>query len=144
MLSNKQVNGILSDILNEDFAPIDVESSHLETIQYTDKLYVKFLNGTVYEYDNVPEDLAFEMTQASSKGRYFWRNIRGRYPYRKIDDIPKLTTVPLGYQFRAPDGDVYIWRGQQWVNTRSGRIATRAIKEKITDIVLSLESRKKK
>lgn len=131
-------------MLLEAFAPIDVESSHLHTVQYTDKLYIQFLNGAIYEYDSVPEDLAYAMTRAVSKGKFFWRYIRGQYPYRKVKTIPKLDAVPVGYRFRAPDGDIYLWRGAQWVNTRTGRIATRAVRAKITEIVLRMEAIKNK
>lgn len=126
-------------LFNEAFSPRDVDSSHLSTIEYTDRLYVTFTNGAIYEYLGVPEDLAFKMTQAPSKGKFFWRFIRNQYSYRRIKEIPKLATVPVGYKFKAPDNDTYVWRGAQWVNTRTGRIATRQVRELISEIVLKIE-----
>lgn len=125
-------------IVNEAFAPEDVISSHLETVAYTDKLYIKFYNGKIYEYDDVPEDLAYEMLSQPSKGVYFWKHIRGKYPYRIVPDMPTYS-APIGYKFRAPDGDIYKWRGAMWVNTRTGRVATRAVRDKITQVVQKME-----
>ena len=131
------------DLIAEAFAPTDVISSHLETVAYTDKLYIKFLNGYIYEYDDVPEDLAYEMLSQPSKGVFFWRHIRGKFPYRRVSSMPEYS-APIGYLFRAPDGDVYKWRGAQWVNTRTGRVATRVVKDKINQVVQHLERYKNK
>lgn len=48
------------------------------------------------------------------------------------------TEVPVGYEFRAPDGDTYVWRGQQWVNSRTKRMASRNIRDKMTQIAKRL------
>lgn len=143
----------LLDQLNEAFAPIEVESSHITSVAYiNDKLYVTFYTGKIYEYDDVTEDEATQMMDASSKGRFMWRNIRQTKPYREVHEIPELPpeqnelpavnvdtiVVPIGHQFRAPDGDTYIWKGAQWVNTRTGRMANRLIRDKITNIAKRL------
>jgi hypothetical protein len=47
-------------------------------------LYVKFNNGFTYEYRNVPPAVYATLMNADSIGAYFNRNIRGRYPYRRI------------------------------------------------------------
>lgn len=141
------------NVLEEAFAPIDVESSHITAVAYiNDKLYVSFYDGSVYEYDDVTEDEATQMLNSPSKGGFMWQNIRRTRPYRKVHDFPALppeqsevpsvdTTnieVPIGHSFRAPDGDTYIWKGAQWVNTRTGRMAHRSIRDKITDVVKRL------
>lgn len=141
------------DVVNEAFAPIDVESSHITSVAYiNDQLYVTFYNGSIYEYDDVSEDEANAMMDASSKGKFMWRNIRTTKPYRQVSEIPDIepeetsvpvvstqdVEVPKGYQFRAPDGDTYIWHGAQWGNTRTGRIATRVVRDKITDVAKRL------
>lgn len=163
----------LIEILNEAFAPVHVESSHIDTVEHNgDKLYVRFLDGALYEYDDVSEEDAREMLRAPSKGRYMWQNIRTTKPYRRVTSVPTAdgseppqmnvamtyddesdsfvdaqapqdvdisdVEVPIGYQFRAPDSDNYIWKGAAWVNTRTGRIATRAIRDKITEIAKHL------
>lgn len=126
------------DILNEDFSPVDVESSHITSVAYVNNhLYVTFWNGAIYEYDDVTEDDAEQMLSAESKGKFMWRNIRMTKPYREVHAVPEPSDdqetlpnvdtsdveVPRGYQFRAPDGDTYIWHGAQWGNTRTGRMA---------------------
>jgi len=134
----------LINSINEAFMPVDVDSSHIKNVQYTDKLYIEFLNGSIYEYDDVPEDLAREMLQQPSKGSFFWANIRNKYPYRKVSSVSTFSKVPVGYLFRAPDGDIYKWRGAQWVNQRTGRIATRAVRALIDKIVRKTEEIKTK
>lgn len=139
--------------LNEAFAPIDVESSHITSVAYiNDKLYVTFYDGGIYEYDDTTEEEATQMMDASSKGKFMWRNIRQTKPYREVSEIPDLPPeqsevpavntdtieVPIGHQFRAPDGDTYIWKGAQWVNTRSGRMAHKNVRDKITNIAKRL------
>lgn len=160
------------DIKNlfEFVAPTSVDSSHLKSIQHNgEDLYITFLNGAMYEYDGVPEDLIRTMLRASSKGKFFWKYIRDQYPYRKVKSIPKSvyntgtdnvavpsseiepfeydiendewvqgdstsTDIPVGYMFHAPDNDYYEFLGAQWRNTRTGKIATKAIGTKISDI----------
>lgn len=158
--------------ISEAISPTDVDSSHIETIEHNGKeLYITFLNGSIYEYDNVPEALVRQMLKQDSKGKYFWRYIRGKYPYRQVSTIKqhkfssnpdeikphlkynvqtgewedavtpevlKSVGVPVGYSFRAPDGDTYIFQGQQWKNQRTGRVAKREISDKITNIAKRL------
>lgn len=156
----------LLSMLQEAFGQTDVESSHIQSIEHNgEHLYVHFLNGSIYEYDGVTEEQARRMLHAPSKGRFLWQHIRDRYPYRKVTSVPQVpeqnkiemeydserdewvqkpqavqgaSSVPVGYQFRAPDGDNYIWKGAQWVNTRTGRIAQRQISQKITSIATRL------
>ena len=81
----------------EAISPTDVDSSHIQTIEHNGKeLYITFLNGTIYEYDNVPEALVRDMLKKDSKGKYFWRYIRNKYPYRQVSSIKqqKFSTNP--------------------------------------------------
>lgn len=166
-----QKKELLKAIL-EAIAPTDVDSSHLRTIEHTGKhLYITFKNGATYEYDNVPEALVRQMLKVDSKGKFLWRYIRDKYPYRTVQSIPQhkpdvsnptnpdevkprlkydvetgqwvdalnpkvLSTVeiPVGYEFRAPDGDTYKFQGKQWRNTKTGRVAKTNISNKISDI----------
>ncbi|SOK58593.1 hypothetical protein [Yersinia phage fHe-Yen9-04] len=152
----------------EAIAPTDVDSSHLQTIEHNGKdLYITFKNGSTYEYDNVPEAMVRQMLKVDSKGKFLWRYIRDKYPYRQIKAIPqqkfdtnpdavkqrlkydvdsgewidalkpeeiKAVEVPIGHEFRAPDGDTYTFQGQQWRNNRTGKIAKKHISQKMTDI----------
>jgi len=64
-----------------------VQSSNLAAIGYnpdTAILEVEFLNGSIYEYKNVPQGVYDEFISASSHGSYFNREISKNYPYEKI------------------------------------------------------------
>lgn len=158
----------LLKLLQEAIAPTDVESSHLKTIEHNGKdLYITFKDGSTYEYDDVPEAMVRQMLKVDSKGKFLWRYIRDKYPYRKVKSIPtkqystnpnaikqrvkynvetgewedalkpdvlKTVQIPKGYSFRAPDGDVYVFQGKQWRNSRTGKIAKKIISNKISDI----------
>jgi lysyl-tRNA synthetase class 2 len=49
-----------------------------------EKLTVTFVTGRVYEYFNVPFDVAGAFERAESKGAFFNRHIRDRYRFREI------------------------------------------------------------
>ena len=62
-------------------------SSNVDSIGYdegTQVLRVKFLNGTLYEYRNVPPMEFEQLRNAPSIGSYLSRNIKGNYPYDRI------------------------------------------------------------
>ena len=64
-----------------------VRSSNVAAIAYRFKpkqLLVQFLDGSVYEYDLVPPRTAKDMFGATSMGRFVWRRLRDKYPYRKV------------------------------------------------------------
>jgi hypothetical protein len=75
---------------------IYVDSSNLKAVKYDDeeeKLNVKFMSGSEYQYDSVPESKFNSLLTESSHGRYFYWNIRGAgvprpfappYPYHKV------------------------------------------------------------
>lgn len=70
-----------------DFVMINVTSSNIEAIGYSPidkKLRVDFLNGTSYVYDNVPQNVAQGLQDASSHGQYFNTNIRNAYAYTQV------------------------------------------------------------
>jgi len=63
-----------------------VDSSNIEAIGYdsdAQELHVQFLSGITYVYYNVPENVYEEIMDASSKGSYFNRVIKGVYEYAK-------------------------------------------------------------
>ena len=47
-------------------------------------LRVSFVTGRRYVYDDVPPDVFGAFKSAFSKGAFFNREIRDRYPYREI------------------------------------------------------------
>ena len=67
-----------------------VESTTLAAIAYDEArelLQLEFCTLAVYLYFGVPPAVHQALLDAPSKGRYFNRNIRGRFPYRLILDV---------------------------------------------------------
>lgn len=62
-----------------------VESSLLSSIGYsTDQtLELKFRSGVTYRYFAVPEMVVKAFIDAESKGGYFNRHVRDRFPYQR-------------------------------------------------------------
>jgi hypothetical protein len=48
------------------------------------KLYVKFLNGVTWEYDDVPESVFDGLIGGGSAGSYFRNNVRDSYDGREV------------------------------------------------------------
>jgi lysyl-tRNA synthetase class 2 len=60
---------------------IPVESSAIRAIGYAGStLTVAFHTGRVYDHPNVPWSIFADFLRASSKGAFYNRRIRGRYP----------------------------------------------------------------
>jgi hypothetical protein len=66
---------------------IAVESTTLRTVAYDtnqELLQIEFLNRAVYQYLHVPADIHKALLQAPSKGIYFNRFIRQKFPHALI------------------------------------------------------------
>jgi hypothetical protein len=66
---------------------IPVQSSNIAAVGYveqTETLVIEFLNGSSYEYGNVPLVVYNDLMNASSVGSYFNREIKDNYPCNKI------------------------------------------------------------
>ena len=66
---------------------VQVESSNIASIGYdpdAETLEIEFLNGSVYQYYNVPEYVYDELMSASSHGSYLSASIKGTYNYSKV------------------------------------------------------------
>lgn len=64
-----------------------VESSNIESIDYdadSQTLGIWFLNGSIYQYFDVPENIYDDLMAADSHGKYFAANIKGIYRYSKV------------------------------------------------------------
>lgn len=64
-----------------------VQSSHISTVDYdadTRTLTIKFTNGAVYAYENVPQSIYTALNLAPSKGEYFAKYIKGKYQVKKV------------------------------------------------------------
>lgn len=62
-----------------------VSSSDIASIGYeSGNLYIRFLNGSTYEYFDVPQSVYAGLMSAGSHGKYFHAFIRGKYGYSKL------------------------------------------------------------
>ena len=66
---------------------IPVSSSNVDEIGYdeaTQTVYVRFLNGSLYGYKNVPVQEFEGLKNSTSVGSYIHRNFKNVYPYERI------------------------------------------------------------
>lgn len=64
-----------------------VRSSNLRSVGYdpdSQTLEIAFRKGGVYEYFDVPQHVYEGLMAATSKGKYHWKHIRGRYRYQRV------------------------------------------------------------
>lgn len=64
-----------------------VSSSNLRSVGYdpaTRTLEIEFINGRIYQYSGVPQNVYEALMAAESHGRYFNGHIRGAFPYRQV------------------------------------------------------------
>ena len=97
-------------LLNEDFLHsstwLHLASSNVEATRYlwdSEVLEVEFKGtdrhgeGYLYQYFNVPPNVAHDFTLTSSPGRFVWSHLRDRYPYVRIHGFagtaPRTPTV---------------------------------------------------
>ena len=75
-----------------------VVSSQIESVGYdpaSKVLEIQFksrrdgIEGPVYQYDGVPQEIADQLVAAQSVGRYFGAFIKGKFPFRKIEAPPE-------------------------------------------------------
>ena len=68
---------------------ITVNSSSVRGIGYDENrhvLYVRFIDGEIYEYFNVPVDDFIDLLQAKSIGWFVNKHIKPYYDYRKLEE----------------------------------------------------------
>jgi len=64
---------------------VPVESSSIDSVGYEKNvLEVRFRNGGLYQYFDVPEELVVMLMRAESKGAFFNRNIRARFSSTRL------------------------------------------------------------
>lgn len=64
---------------------INVKSSNLKSVGFdSNVLEIEFLDGGVYQYFDVPTDVYHLLMNASSKGIFFDKFIKGHYKYIKV------------------------------------------------------------
>lgn len=65
-----------------------VKSSNVVAVGYDEKskiLEVEFKSGGVYGYRTVEKPVYESLIKAESIGRFFLREIKGKYPYAKLN-----------------------------------------------------------
>lgn len=63
-------------------------SSNISEVTYdrtTGDMAVRFVDGSLYAYRNVPEEAYRGMQNAPSAGGYFYRHIRNVYAYEQVE-----------------------------------------------------------
>ena len=81
---------------------VAVESSTLAAVGYEagrKLLEVEFCSRAVYHYFGVPAAVHQSLLSASSKGTFFNRSIRGRFPYRRVTECS-----PAQYEIAVAQG----------------------------------------
>ena len=61
-----------------------LDSSDLKSCRYFEgNLEIEFHKTGLYNYFNVPKEIYEQLLAASSKGKFFHENIKGKYAYNK-------------------------------------------------------------
>jgi hypothetical protein len=90
-MCNLPLNESIQQLNEEDLERLFVSSSNVHSFWFKDSgngigtLTIEFNNGAEYEYYQVPYTLVKYFTVAPSFGRFVWKNIRGRFPYKRVD-----------------------------------------------------------
>jgi len=48
---------------------------------------IEFLNGSVYEYSEVPQEMYDGLMSAPSQGKYYNQYIKGQFPSKKLESV---------------------------------------------------------
>ncbi len=67
---------------------IPVQSSNVSEISYdpdTQELLVRFVNGSLYKYLEVPENVYKSFLHAPSKGKFVNNRLKNRYLYLRVE-----------------------------------------------------------
>lgn len=68
----------------EVFQPASSNIAQATYDEASKELTVEFVTGNSYRYTNVPQETWFGLQHAQSAGKYFWRNIRERFPTQQV------------------------------------------------------------
>ena len=70
------------------------ESSNIQKVQYnkpTQQLFIEYVHGNVYQYNEVPSQIWNDIRIAESVGKYVNANIKGIYDFKKV--IPQEENI---------------------------------------------------
>tara|TARA_B100000902_G_scaffold167689_1_gene162380 strand:+ start:511 stop:786 length:276 start_codon:yes stop_codon:yes gene_type:complete len=71
---------------------LKVDSSAISGLSYAplnESLYITFINGSIYGYDNVPENIYLSLKYSKSIGQHFIKYIKDEYNFKKIKSSNK-------------------------------------------------------
>jgi len=67
---------------------IKVKSSNLKAVGYESEIMeIEFLNGSVYEYSEIPKKLHEDLMDAESIGKYYNQYIKGQFTSKKLESV---------------------------------------------------------
>lgn len=78
---------------------VAIDSSNIKSAGYSAErkvLAIEFGSGLVLHYDNVPPELFEAFGQAPSRGRFYSKEIRGKFPARTMTGLCPKCAMP-GY-----------------------------------------------
>ncbi len=89
----QELNEIVTDSLalptiDEAIAMLPVESSMANAVGYDsdeEVLQVEFNNGAIYQYEDIDDETWDGLYKTDSIGKFFNKEIRGKYSYQRID-----------------------------------------------------------
>jgi hypothetical protein len=90
-----------------------VESTTLATVGYDEArsvLQLEFRSRAIYQYFGVPAAVHEGLLEAPSKGSYFNRFIRGRFPYAQASDGQGVERP--GSLLQSADDRRLLWQGR--------------------------------
>lgn len=62
-----------------------VISTNIDSVGYDgNTLYIRFNNGSLYAYYNVPKNIYDSLMSANSHGKYFTAHVKWNYPYERL------------------------------------------------------------
>jgi len=69
------------------------DSSLITGTQWTpdyNELVIDFASGASYKYGEIPEEEYNAFCEAESQGSYFNKNIKGKYPFTKVEKTEQI------------------------------------------------------
>jgi hypothetical protein len=61
-----------------------VKSSNISAVGWEPFLVIKFKSGGTYIYKGVPEKMYKKFLKAKSKGKFFFKNVKGKFEFEKL------------------------------------------------------------
>ncbi|RKN83482.1 helicase HerA-like domain-containing protein [Ulvibacterium marinum] len=84
---NPHIERLINNLNQKIMERKSVSSSNIQSIGYdssSETLEVEFLNGGIYQYFDIPEQVFEKLMGAGSHGKYLANNIKGKYRYSKV------------------------------------------------------------